>query len=64
MTIKEIVQEFIPKMNSPEKVYELFHILGYPEGKLLDPTYKRKIEEFDFAKEEREKVKNGETRGG
>jgi hypothetical protein len=30
----------------------------YPEDKVLDSTYKRKIQEFDFAKEEKEKVKN------
>ena len=58
MNTKESVQEFIPGMDSPEKVYALFRVLGYSDGKLLDPTYKRKIEEFDFAKEEREKVKN------
>ena len=58
MDLKGIVQEFIPEMNSPEKVYGLFRLLGYPEDKLLDPTYKRKIEEFDFAREEREKVKH------
>lgn len=58
MDIRGTVQEFIPGMDSPEKVYGLFRILGYPDGKLLDPTYKRKLEEFDFAGEEREKVKD------
>ncbi|MEP9412615.1 MAG: hypothetical protein HRF42_14720, partial [Candidatus Brocadia sp.] len=57
-TIKDTVQGFVPEMDSPEKVYGLFRILGYPDGKLLDPTYKRKIEEFDFARDEQEKVKN------
>ena len=58
MHIKELVSKFIPETDSPEKVYELFRGLGYPKNKVLDPTYKRKIQEFDFAKEEREKVKD------
>ncbi len=58
MDLKRFVQTFIPDMDSPEKVYELFRGLGYPEDKILDPSYKRKISEFDFAKEEREKVKD------
>lgn len=44
--IKEYVQRFIPGIDSPDKVYELFRGLGYPEDKVLDPTYKRKISEF------------------
>lgn len=58
MILKGPVQEFIPEIDTPEKIYELFRVLGYPDGKLLDPTYKRKIEEFEFTKEEREKVKD------
>jgi hypothetical protein len=52
------VENLIPKIDSPEKIYELFHSLGYPKDKILDPSYKRKIEEYGFAKEEREKVKS------
>ena len=58
MDIKSTVQEFVPGMDSSEKVYGLFRILGYPDDKVLDPTYKRKIEELDLAREEREKVKH------
>lgn len=58
MNTREFVQVFIPKLDSPEKVYELFLGLGYPRDKILDPTYKRKISELELAKEEREKVKN------
>ncbi|MGQ3683764.1 MAG: Eco57I restriction-modification methylase domain-containing protein [Candidatus Loosdrechtia sp.] len=58
MAIKDVVLESVPAINSPEKIYDLFRLLGYPDGKLLDPTYKRKIEEFDFAREEGEKVKD------
>ena len=57
MNIKEYVQKAIPALDSPKGVYNLFRGLGYPEGRLLDPSYKRKLSEFDFAKEEKEKVK-------
>ncbi|MEW6417280.1 MAG: DNA methyltransferase [Nitrospirota bacterium] len=57
MDITRYVQNFIPETDSPEKIYELFLGLGYQKDKILDPSYKRKIEEFEFAKEEREKVK-------
>ncbi len=57
MEIKEYVQQFIPSMDSSENIYELFRGLGYPADKILDPTYKRKIDEFEFAQEEREKIK-------
>ena len=56
MDIKEYIQKLIPEIDSPEKVYEFFRGLGY--SNILDPSYKRKIEEFEFAKEEKEKVKD------
>lgn len=58
MQIENHVQSFVPQTDSPDKIYELFLSLGYPKDKILDPSYKRKIEEFDFAKEEREKIKD------
>ncbi len=58
MDTKNFVQEFLPGIKSTEDVYRLFRGLGYPEDKVLDPTYKRKIGEFELAKEEREKVEN------
>jgi len=53
MDIINYIQSFIPETDSPEKVYSLFHGLRYPKDKILNPTYKRKIDEFEFAKEER-----------
>jgi hypothetical protein len=58
MSYRDYVQKVIPEINSPEKVYDLFRGLGYSEGKLLDPSYRRIIDEFGFAKEEREKIIN------
>lgn len=58
MGIKEYIQKTIPETDSPEKVYNLFLGLGYPKDRVLDPSYKRRIDELDFAREEREKIKN------
>lgn len=58
MDITKYVQNFIPQIDSPEKIYELFRVLKYQEEKILDPTYKRKIDEFELAKEEKEKIKD------
>ncbi|NWF98799.1 MAG: Eco57I restriction-modification methylase domain-containing protein, partial [Nitrospirae bacterium] len=58
MPFRDYVQKIIPEINSPDKIYKLFRGLGYPEDKLLDSSYKRRIEDFDFAKEEKEKIIN------
>jgi hypothetical protein len=52
------VQSIVPQIDSPKKIYELFLALKYPKDKMLDPSYKRKIDEFEFAKEEREKIRD------
>jgi len=39
MDIKSFIEEHIPQMDSPEKVYQLFEGLGY---KILDPSYRGK----------------------
>jgi len=54
--MKKFVQDFIPRLGTPAQIYELFHGLEYPEEKILDTSYKRKMSEFGFSKEEREKV--------
>lgn len=46
MHLARYIQESIPKTDSPEKIYNLFLGLGYPKDKILDPTYKRKIDDF------------------
>ncbi len=58
MDITKYIQNFIPETDSPEKIYELFRVLKYQSDKVLDPSYKRKIDEFEFAKEEKDKVKD------
>ncbi len=57
ITDREKLKEFINSLDSPNKVYELFKELNYPENKILDVS-KRDIKDFDFARGEREKVRN------
>ncbi len=52
MNIANYIQHVIPKTDSPDKIYELFRSLGYNKDKLLDPTYKRKIDEMLYIKVE------------
>ncbi len=56
-TIKQKIDESIQGIDTPQKIYDLFKELQYPPDKILDTSYKRRIEEFDFAKEEREKIR-------
>jgi len=39
MDTREIIQNFIPKMDSVDKIYQLFVNLNYPEEKMFDPSY-------------------------
>lgn len=50
--VRDFIQEFIPKMDSTDKVYQLFANLNYPQENILDSSYRRDIAQFDFAKEE------------
>ncbi|MCX8031049.1 MAG: hypothetical protein N3A59_05675, partial [Thermodesulfovibrionales bacterium] len=58
MTLNNKTETIIYHTDSPEKVYSLFQLLGYPKNKLLSPSYKRKLDEFDFSKEEKDKITN------
>ncbi len=51
--IKQFIENHIPKMDSPEKVYQLLKGLGY---KTLDPKFKAK-EVFELRDKDREAVK-------
>lgn len=53
MDIKNFIEDFIPQMDSPEKVYGLFQGLGY---KTLDPSYKGK-EAWGLKEKDKESVK-------
>jgi hypothetical protein len=56
-TFRLKVRELIKEIDSPQKVYDLFRELNYPRDKIFNPSYKRRIEEFDFSKKGREKIR-------
>jgi len=55
---RSFVESSVPKIDSVNGVYDLFRGLGYPADAILDPSYKRRIGEFGFAKDEEEKIVN------
>lgn len=57
VTDREKLKEFISSLDSPNKIYDLFRELNYPNDKIPDIS-KRDVKNFDFAKDEREKIKN------
>ncbi|CAD6492432.1 MAG: Eco57I restriction-modification methylase [Candidatus Argoarchaeum ethanivorans] len=56
--LREQVEGLVSKINSAEEVYRLFELLNYPKKNLFDVSFKRKIEEFNFRKDERDKIKD------
>ena len=52
------LQNFLPTINSAEDIFELFHKLKYPSAIFFDTKYKRKIEDFDFKAEEKQRIRN------
>jgi hypothetical protein len=56
-SVREEAKRFIPTIASADDVYKLFHLLKYPKDKLFDSSYKRDVAEFEFKKEERDKIK-------
>ncbi|MCX6822144.1 MAG: Eco57I restriction-modification methylase domain-containing protein, partial [Candidatus Aenigmarchaeota archaeon] len=56
--LREEISEFLTTIRSPDNIYDFFKLLNYPEKTLLDSSFKRRLDEFDFKKEEKEKIKN------
>ena len=56
-TFRLKICELIQGIDSPQKVYDLFRELNYPPDQIFNTSYKRRIEEFDFSKKEREKIR-------
>ncbi|MBU3958049.1 MAG: Eco57I restriction-modification methylase domain-containing protein [Nanoarchaeota archaeon] len=54
---KENLKEFISKIKNADGIYEFFKMLNYPKDIILDKSYKRKISEFEFRQDVKEKLK-------
>lgn len=52
------IRDRIERLESPEDVFDLFRHLNYPQSSIRDPTFKRDLDGFDFAKDEKSKVKD------
>jgi hypothetical protein len=55
--LREQIYQQVIKTRSAKDLFDLFKILGYPEGVILDPSSKRKKSDFDFRKEDEERIK-------
>lgn len=55
--LREKVKEHISSIKGPEGIYDLFKKLNYPKKTIFDPTYIKKLSDFELAKEEKEKIK-------
>ncbi len=55
--LREQIYQQVIKTRSAKDLFDLFKILGYPEGVILDPSSKRKKTDFDFRKEDEERIK-------
>ena len=56
-SFRQKVSGLIQGIGSPQHVYDLFKELNYPPDKIFDPSYRRRIKEFDFSKRGREKIR-------
>jgi hypothetical protein len=55
--LREKVYQHVKNIESSKDIYDLFKILGYPENIVLDKLSKRRKSDFDFKKEDDEKIK-------
>ena len=54
--LREHIYKQVIKTRSANDLFDLFKILGYPESVILDPSSKRKKSDFDFRKEDEERI--------
>ncbi|MBU2589811.1 MAG: Eco57I restriction-modification methylase domain-containing protein [Nanoarchaeota archaeon] len=55
--LRKIIKNYIETIKNPEGIYNIFKKLNYPKETIFDSSYIKKIKEFSFAKDEREKIK-------
>ena len=54
--LRERIYQQVIKTRSANDLFDLFKILSYPESVILDPSSKRKKSDFDFRKEDEERI--------
>lgn len=55
--LRSQIKEQLSSLKDTQGIYDLFRKLGYPEKVILDPSYTKKLADFEFAKEEKEKIR-------
>jgi hypothetical protein len=55
--LRKKVKDYISFIKNSEDIYGLFKSLNYPKEAIFDSSYVKKIKEFSFASEERDKIK-------
>ena len=55
--LKKELQEHLLSLKSAKDVFTIFELLNYPAKVLFDITSKRKKENFDFKKEDSQRIK-------
>jgi len=55
--LREKIYQHVIKIESSKDIYDLFKILGYPENIVLDKSSKRRKSDFDFKKDDEERIK-------
>ncbi len=56
LQLKRKIQEHISKLKSAEDIFSLFELLNYPKKTLFNASAKRKKENFDFKKEDSQRI--------
>ena len=54
--LRERIYQQVIKARSANDLFDLFKILSYPESVILDPSSKRKKSDFNFRKEDEERI--------
>ena len=56
--LRKNIKNYLSSIKNSGEIYGLFRVLNYPKETIFDPSYVKKIKEFSFASEEREKIKS------
>ena len=56
--LKKQIKKHLCTFKSAEDIFELFKLLNYPEENIFDTSYKRDKKDFEFKKEDYERIKN------
>ncbi len=57
VVLRERIYKQVMKIESAKDVFDLFRILSYPENIIFDSSSKRKKSDFDFRREDEQKIK-------